>query len=163
MHYLKWKRVVLFSFHYYCQQAIRKIQQKLWRTAAPQTPRFLQACQNIIFFSSNRPEVFCIKGVLKNFSKLPGNHLCQGLFFNKVAGLSPAALLKKRLWHRCFPVSFVKFLRTPFLTEHLWWLLLFFVTLIKLKLDPFTDLSQHFEIYLVVFTLSFLFMGMGNR
>ena len=24
-------------------------------------------------------------------------------------------LLKKRLWHRCFPVSFAKFLRTPFL------------------------------------------------
>ena len=24
----------------------------------------------------------------------------------------------------CFPVNFVKFLRTPFLTEHLWWLLL---------------------------------------
>ena len=23
--------------------------------------------------------------------------------------------LKKRLWHRCFPVNFVKFLRTPFL------------------------------------------------
>ena len=23
-------------------------------------------------------------------------------------------LLKKRLWHRCFPVNFVKFLRTPF-------------------------------------------------
>ena len=32
----------------------------------------------------------------------------------------PATLLKKRLWHRCFPVNFVKFLRTPFLTEHLW-------------------------------------------
>ena len=27
----------------------------------------------------------------------------------------PATLLKKRLWHRYFPVSFVKFLRTPFL------------------------------------------------
>ena len=25
----------------------------------------------------------------------------------------PATLLKKRLWHRCFPVNFVKFLRTP--------------------------------------------------
>ena len=25
-----------------------------------------------------------------------------------------------RLWHRCFPVNFVKFLRTPFLIEHLW-------------------------------------------
>ena len=31
----------------------------------------------------------------------------------------PATLLKKRLWHRCFPVNFAKFLRIPFLTEHL--------------------------------------------
>ena len=37
---------------------------------------------------------------------------------------APATLLKKRLWHRCFPVNFAKFLRTPFFTEHLWWLLL---------------------------------------
>ena len=29
---------------------------------------------------------------------------------------------KKRLWHSCFPVNFVKFLRTPFWIEHLWWL-----------------------------------------
>ena len=27
----------------------------------------------------------------------------------------PATLLKKGLWHMCFPVNFVKFLRTPFL------------------------------------------------
>ena len=27
----------------------------------------------------------------------------------------PATLLKKRLWRSCFPVSFAKFLRTPFL------------------------------------------------
>ena len=26
----------------------------------------------------------------------------------------PPSLLKKRLWHRCFPVNFAKFLRTPF-------------------------------------------------
>ena len=32
-------------------------------------------------------------------------------------------LLKKRLWYRCFPESFVKFLRTPIFIEHLWWLL----------------------------------------
>ena len=25
-------------------------------------------------------------------------------------------------WHRCFPVNFAKFLKTPFLTEYLWWL-----------------------------------------
>ena len=32
--------------------------------------------------------------------------------------------LKKRLWHRFFCVYFVKFLRSPFFIEHLWWLLL---------------------------------------
>ena len=62
---------------------------------------------------SSRPEVFCEKGVLKNFTKVTGKHLCQGLFFNKVADQRPATLLKKRLWNRCFPVNFVKFLRTP--------------------------------------------------
>ena len=32
------------------------------------------------------PEVFYIKGVLKNFAKFTGKHLFQSLFFNKVAG-----------------------------------------------------------------------------
>ena len=58
------------------------------------------------------------KGALRNFTKFTG------LFFSKVAGLRPATLLKKRSWHRCFPVNFVKFLRTSFLKEHLRWLLL---------------------------------------
>ena len=44
---------------------------------------------------SSRPEVFCKKVVLRNFVKFTGNHLCQGLFFNKVAGLKPVTLLKK--------------------------------------------------------------------
>ena len=64
------------------------------------------------------------KVVLKNFAKFTGKHLCQSLFFNKVAGLRPATLFKKRLWHKCFPVNFAKFHRTPFYIEHLWWLLL---------------------------------------
>ena len=29
--------------------------------------------------------------------------------------IEKATLLKKRLWHRCFPVNFAKFLRAPFL------------------------------------------------
>ena len=53
------------------------------------------------------------KGVLKNFAKFKGKHLCQSLFFSKVVDLKPAILLKKRLWHRCFPLNFAKFLRTP--------------------------------------------------
>ena len=42
-------------------------------------------------------------------------YLCQSLFFNKVADLRPVTLLTKRLWYRCFPVNFAKFLRTLFL------------------------------------------------
>ena len=61
----------------------------------------------------------CKKGVLRNFIKYTGKHLCKSLFFNEVSGLRPATLLKTRLLHRCFPVNFVKFLRTPILTEHL--------------------------------------------
>ena len=33
--------------------------------------------------------------------------------------------LKKRLWYSCFPVNFVKFLRTPFFIGHLRWLRLY--------------------------------------
>ena len=55
------------------------------------------------------------KGVLRNFTKFKGKQLCQSLFFKKVVGLRHATLVKKRLWHRCFPVNFVKFLRIPFL------------------------------------------------
>ena len=73
---------------------------------------------------SSRLEVFCRKGVLRNFAKFTGKHLCQILFFNKVAGFRPSTLSKKRLWHWCFPANFAKFLRTPSFTEHLRWLLL---------------------------------------
>ena len=40
-------------------------------------------------FRTSRLEVFCKKGVLRNFAKLIGKHLCQSLFFNKVAACFP--------------------------------------------------------------------------
>ena len=52
---------------------------------------------------------------LKNFTNFIGKRLCQSLFFNKVAGLRSANLLKMRLRHKGFSVNFVKFLRTTFL------------------------------------------------
>ena len=67
----------------------------------------------LFHFINSRPEVFCKKDALRNFAKFTGKHLCQSLFFNKVAGLRPATLLKKRLWHRCFLVNFAKFLGKP--------------------------------------------------
>ena len=73
---------------------------------------------------SGRPEAFCRIGVFKNFAKFAGKHLFHILFLNKVAGLSPATLWKKRIWRRSFPVNFAKFLRTHFFTGHLWWLFL---------------------------------------
>ena len=62
----------------------------------------MKASFNTIYRSS-RPEVFCKKGVHRNFAKFTGKHPCQSLFFNKVA---PATLLTKTLWHGCFPVNF---------------------------------------------------------
>ena len=71
------------------------------------------------------PRMFYKKGVLRNFAKFTGKHLCQSLFFNKVAGLRRGILLKMRLWHWYLPVDFTKFLRTPFYIKHLWCLFLF--------------------------------------
>ena len=80
----------------------------------------LTETSELSFFFRNSHQRFSIKiGVLKTFAKFTGKHLCHSLFFNKVAGLGPATVLEKSLWHRCFPVSIAKFLRTPFLAEHL--------------------------------------------
>ena len=77
-----------------------------------------------LIYRSSRPEVFCKEGVLEKFAKLTGKHLCQSLHLNKVAVVGLQLYIKKRVWHRCFRVSFANFLRTPCFTKHLWWLLL---------------------------------------
>ena len=54
-------------------------------------------------YRSSCPEAFCKKGVLRNFAKFTGKHLCQSpffnkvvdLFFNKVEGIRPVTLLKR--------------------------------------------------------------------
>ena len=46
--------------------------------------------------------------------------ICKSFFFNKVAGLRPATLLKKTLRHRSFPMNFANPLRTLFYIKHLW-------------------------------------------
>ena len=42
----------------------------------------------LLIFRSGVPDVFCKKGVLRNFAKFMGKHLCQSLYFNKVADLT---------------------------------------------------------------------------
>ena len=57
------------------------------------------------------------EGFLKNFTKFIGKCLCQSLFFNKVAGLRSANLLKKRLRHKCFSVDFEIFKSNFFVSD----------------------------------------------
>ena len=52
--------------------------------------------------------------VLKNFAKFTWKDLCQSLFLIKLQA-SHETLLIRRLWHKCFPVNFAKYLRTPIL------------------------------------------------
>ena len=51
----------------------------------------------------------------KNFAKFTGKQIYRIFFFDTVASFQAATLSKKRPPYKCFPVSFAKFLRTPFL------------------------------------------------
>ena len=72
---------------------------------------------------SSRPDVFCEKCVLRNFAKFTGKHLYQSLFFNKVAGAA-CNFIKNEALVQVFSCEFCEISKTPFFTEHLWWLLL---------------------------------------
>ena len=65
-----------------------------------------------------------IKVVLKNFQNSQENICARASFWIKLQTWSPTTLLKYKLWSRCFPVNFAKFLRKPFFIEHLRWTLL---------------------------------------
>ena len=55
------------------------------------------------------------KGVIRNIAKFTGKHLCQSLFFNKVAGLRPTTLFKEKDSGTGVFLWILKFLKTPFL------------------------------------------------
>ena len=57
------------------------------------------------------PECSVKKGVLRNFAKFTGKHLCQSLFFNKVVGLKIPQV---------FSCKFCDIYKNTFSTEHLW-------------------------------------------
>ena len=71
------------------------------------------------------------KGVLKNFAKIVGKHLCQSLFFKKVAGLRPATLLKNETVAQVFSCEFCEISKnTSFLQNTSERLLLAVITLL---------------------------------
>ena len=76
-----------------------------------------------IYRSSHR-RCFMKKGVLENFAKFTGKHLCQSLFFNKVADLRktpPMAcnFIKKDTLAQVFSCEFCEIFKNTFFTEHL--------------------------------------------
>ena len=73
-------------------------------------------------YRRSRQEVFCKKGVLRNFAKSTGKHLFQSIFFNEVADLR------------------------PILTEHLRWLLLNLAEIWNLKNEPIKTLSHKISV-----------------
>ena len=56
-------------------------------------------------------ELFCKKGILRNFVNFTGKHLCWNFFLIELQEV--CSFIKKRLRHRCFSKEFTKFLRTP--------------------------------------------------
>ena len=61
-----------------------------------------------------------VKKVSLEISQNSHEDTCDKFSFLIKLQARPATLLKKRICRRCLPVNFVKFLRTPFLTEHAW-------------------------------------------
>ena len=72
-------------------------------------------CRNCETIEAASGGVIWIKMFLKILQNSHGN-TCARVFLNKVAVLN---FIKKRLWHRCFPVNFANFLKNTFSTEHL--------------------------------------------
>ena len=69
-------------------------------------------CTNSLKQQKQPPEVFCKKGVLKNFTIFTRKHLCWSLF-----GVFGVNFIKKWLQHRYNPVNITKYLRTPILNN----------------------------------------------
>ena len=68
-----------------------------------------------VFNRSSRRSCSVKKVFLEILQNSQENTCARDSFFNKVAGLRPATLFKKSLWHRCFTVNFAKFLGAPLL------------------------------------------------
>ena len=93
-----------------------RYQKRNYQMRIATVPIFGQLHLKISLQRSSRLEVFCKKGFLRNFVKFTEKHQRQSLFFSLFCSSATSArnFIEKRLWHRCFPVNFLKFLRTSF-------------------------------------------------
>ena len=76
---------IFFSFiiHLWKSQSYKKIANKYSKNENKKLSWEMDYRYTFITSRSSRPEVFCKKGVLGNFTIFTGKHLCQSLFLNK--------------------------------------------------------------------------------
>ena len=91
----------------------------LFNKFAGMTPILKNICQWLLLCCTRTTR--CYLSVLLYFQhlqKLPPEVFCKKKVFLKISQKA-CNFIKKRLWHRCFPVTFAKFLRTCFLQNQL--------------------------------------------
>ena len=85
------------------------------RTTASAESWFTLLCSEMSssFSRSSCPEVFCKKGIFRNFAKFTRKHLCQSLSSNRVAGWG-LQLYKKETLTQMFFCEFCEIFKTTF-------------------------------------------------
>ena len=127
-------------FFFYTSQK----RQDFWRFQGLQKQNIVLKWFHYLLFHDYRSslqEVFCKKGVLKNFATSTEKHPCHSLFFNKVACLIPlentrkslvfwffrcykaSNFIKKEILSQVFSCEFCKMFQNTFFIEYLRWLL----------------------------------------
>ena len=76
-----------WSWWYYIKSAIKHCIKLIFSKLFPPSLYFVLSHHQFAIYKINRPKCTIKKDVLKSFAKFTGKHLCQSLFFNKVAGL----------------------------------------------------------------------------
>ena len=102
----------------------------MWKKVFLKIPQNSQenTCARVFFYETPVPEslyfsrssqwrCYVKKNMFLETSQNSQENTCAGASF--LIKLKPATLLRKRLWHRCFPVNFAKLLRASFLQNTL--------------------------------------------
>ena len=99
-------------------------------------------------YRSSHPGVFLGTGVLKIYSNITGEYLCQSAISIKLL----CNFIEIILRHGCSPVKMMHIFRTPFLRNTSWWLLLSLVLVVRFScyLTCICTLYQRYFIYNII-------------
>ena len=127
----------------------------------------MYSSDKIVDIQNQPPEVFFVKRCFFINSQNSQENTCARVPFLiklQASGLMPATISKKRLWHRCFPVNFAKFLRISFLQNTSGRLLLDIV--ISRLRHNFTIIAEWFyedDMVLIVYKCNFLTVSFNEQ